>query len=1664
MSGPGSPPETGTLSASDDRYNNFAQAPDAAAAQPDPTAAPQQQPGLFSPQPMTQQGAPMQGAGAPQPELMSPQPLSQQSNAQLAQALNLAMTQEGKEENVNKADIQQYLKTGGVGMDPTKAAWCAAFVNSSLKQAGLPGSGSQVATSFLNYGEKADTPQPGDIMVQPRGRAAGQVGGHVGFATGQTREGANGPEYEMFSGNKGNRAVRTWEPASSVQIRRVAGQAAQEQAAAAPAAPATPQFGDPNFSRQPIAPELQFGDPGYALEPDMPGFSKVPIRYKGKIAPIANMQNPISLELDGLASQDQPPLEGMDFQVPMPPKSAIPSQMFDPQTTFTRAKGQYTPMPAAEPNMTRAQSFPMFESNYDMSNPPPAYETPVSDIPPEERTFMQKLDQATRAVRQLGRGTMNAASGMTYGTAQGLAALQTLPSRIIGYEDPFHEAGYNFWKGRAEAAQRGAADITGLGGQGAAPQNAVEKLALTTGESIMPMGKFTVPLTAGIVAFREGMDVANAAPKRLENFAGMLSAGNIDVSAPTQPINVVMVPQDDGTVVVAPSSSIYGKVNLPPDKAIEQYNRVGAFYGHFQNEGDAKLFVDAINDRVHMPVMTAGGPSKVSMNELALMGMTGAASIGLALAPGVVSAMMARSTPKLGRTVADAAPGTEAFSNRGDYLASTVYDINRGPMRIAGRYITDPLALRDINDAFTLQTRGAASNIADSAVRNGVSMGPNFTFQVKKPLAELQEASSPTIEQYLNLRDTFDDINAVDRMRANLPAKAQAKLAAAGPITVRGLTEQDVLSQMSALEKADPTVRQVAPLYYDNLKAYRSFLGSNSEYSLISRKELKRMNAENPNEVPFIGDQRVWEDPNYVRQSPFVALGETMRTGMRLQMENTAKGMYVDAMRQAEPSSFQRVTSQQLRDNPHWERNTIKIYRRGKPEYYTTDPFVADVLKMDPYYFQNKAVNALYKTKLAVEHYTTGMFAPWFANTSLLRNHQIIKPTVATMPGIQAPNFIQSLMGIPRQLGPQLAHYGAGPNVVKTIYSALDRGSAGWLSKTFGPNFVQSLSARLQTIHNDSLFARLEAAGSHRGSILEHQIQTPTRRHWARLTQTNNAILDRAINGTTGAARTFLNGWKNTFGAVHNAPSYALARRNEGRMTMPQLAGMARQATGDPMSGGQLTNKGKVLRFHDENLWDTAKTRAAQGVGGLAEFSRVAVPWFNPSLQGMRRLGQAYLENPKRFVANAWMFTALPAATASAWNMSLGKDPQGQSYFDYHINGRSQYNTMMNYYIGIPGRPVSEGIQIPRFHELAPLARMMEIAMDHAFRSNIFTNAEDFKNVAANGVKVIFEPSTPPLFNVAFAGAGMVGPQGAFGGDAYKRKDQPFDQNAGLPANVELYMRAVAPGLADVLGAGISAAIQAEEGKSRVGAFAQEAAKRAISKDPIWRAVTNIQPPATGNTRITEELFAKQKAISDLDTFYKNWGLTGGPLELKGRIPGARSQAGNQIVKDALGNPLPRGAPGLGQPEPTNPLYVMFAKELHDKFKKDDPKNGGIGFQSMWKRYTEASTAIQTTQKIGAGNFVTWQRYLDTVPDTKQFLMDAGVDYKNPTAVRSFYESYRQAAAKQILFTIRAVEQEFSQRLGQPIKLEQLEPYGKGIKEKEPDYDLTEFFDQANPP
>lgn len=118
-----------------------------------------------------------------------------------AEVMQVASDTLGMNETDQRDVLAQYLKDGGKSLDPKKTAWCAAYVNATLAKAGASGTGALNARSFLEWGQKVDEPQKGDVVVLSRGDPNGWEG-HVGFYDGTNEDGS----IRILGGNQGGEA------------------------------------------------------------------------------------------------------------------------------------------------------------------------------------------------------------------------------------------------------------------------------------------------------------------------------------------------------------------------------------------------------------------------------------------------------------------------------------------------------------------------------------------------------------------------------------------------------------------------------------------------------------------------------------------------------------------------------------------------------------------------------------------------------------------------------------------------------------------------------------------------------------------------------------------------------------------------------------------------------------------------------------------------------------------------------------------------------------------------------------------------------------------------------------------------------------------------------------------------------------------------------------------------------------------------------------------------------------------------------------------------------------------------------------------------------------------------------------------------------------------
>lgn len=105
----------------------------------------------------------------------------------------------GEEDNPVIVKFFEDVGHGWVKDDET--AWCAAFMGSMLKKAGLPHTGKLTARSYLQWGEPVELEdvKEGDVVIFSRGDPKGWQG-HVCFFVGFNHEG----DIRVLGGNQQN--------------------------------------------------------------------------------------------------------------------------------------------------------------------------------------------------------------------------------------------------------------------------------------------------------------------------------------------------------------------------------------------------------------------------------------------------------------------------------------------------------------------------------------------------------------------------------------------------------------------------------------------------------------------------------------------------------------------------------------------------------------------------------------------------------------------------------------------------------------------------------------------------------------------------------------------------------------------------------------------------------------------------------------------------------------------------------------------------------------------------------------------------------------------------------------------------------------------------------------------------------------------------------------------------------------------------------------------------------------------------------------------------------------------------------------------------------------------------------------------------------------------
>lgn len=181
--------------------------------------------------------------------------------------LNAAWAELGVQEKVGSADsarvVSYYREAGHGEIVDDEVPWCAAFAGAMLKRAGLEGTGSLMARSYLAWGEPLETPRLGAIAVLERG--SDPAAGHVGFLVGETPD-----ALMLLGGNQTDSVcVAAFDVRRLIALRWPAQQASTPAPEPPPKEQLTPSIDDASFAAA-LANVLEL-EGGFSDDPYDPG-------------------------------------------------------------------------------------------------------------------------------------------------------------------------------------------------------------------------------------------------------------------------------------------------------------------------------------------------------------------------------------------------------------------------------------------------------------------------------------------------------------------------------------------------------------------------------------------------------------------------------------------------------------------------------------------------------------------------------------------------------------------------------------------------------------------------------------------------------------------------------------------------------------------------------------------------------------------------------------------------------------------------------------------------------------------------------------------------------------------------------------------------------------------------------------------------------------------------------------------------------------------------------------------------------------------------------------------------------------------------------------------------------------------------------------------------
>lgn len=932
--------------------------------------------------------------------------------------------------------------------------------------------------------------------------------------------------------------------------------------------------------------------------------------------------------------------------------------------------------------------------------------------------------------------------------------------------------------------------------------------------------------------------------------------------------------------------------------------------------------------------------------------------------------------------------------------------------------------IESLNRLIDQDTQIAGIMRVNEAMRTGKldTVGGSFSASIspQKLHAEymgIPEPQRKNIDLYLKYQDLTDDLKMAITQNKNV-REARKKLV-------------DARKNIAQLEASTPIVKDFHKKYQSVTSAVRSYLGQGPN-AMISQAELARLAKDRANWVPIdvtgvdprgnlarrIADgtedysqraldswytqrrdlRNIMDIDN--RADSMEVLMDYTRNALKSKMEHDVRGAYIRGLKNS-PYGKQTVRRKNKKDGDVNPNRMIEIYENGERSVYLSSKLQANLLKFDPYVAKFPVP---YAFKRGFEQLTTGfasVFAPYTAIRDTIAGNTLVPN------GVKGPGTPVDVMNA----------------IFKQNWANTQRAAMEILDSNMNIPFIDGpakklLSQQISSSYMNSMFHLANTVGGFDASIMKSSIEN-AKGSMAQAIKAATGAVGKNVPGARVAGRSIAalgKGWMNLFDSIQEAPRFAAFERNvKAGMNPIDASREAKKITGDTMRSGRVYGpKGDRITADAVNRELLAPAKA---VGWGIEAARETAPYFNPTVQGLRRLADRMIDDPVGTNLKAWTYVGLPAMVAMGWNDMLGEE-----YNKFAFEERSSKDIAMNLYVGIPGLPPEQGAQIPLPHELMMFNSPWTTAL---YALNRGADGDEVGAMMKHMAGTVLENSVNIGFpQIGAAGLGLMGVKAPQSMNPLTWKDDVYElreDNIGVfPQNVEEMLRSTWGTTGQLVMA--SAAAGYEGGPE---AFFDEMGYGVANRLPVVKNILGTTTPVTNYTSLSQIKQSKIDALDQFNDLYTTHFLRPNLLQ-SDKLMLNKAKDGTELdgtIEDADADYFStfRAAP-LTTPKPDNPIYEKFGGQI-----KEYLSTNAEGYTSLSERSGLLSKQIKQLRAYTAGRKDAFEEY------KKEYV---GADARFQKAAARLEE--KQASEQPLTKEQLKVQKEKLRVLGEAAKIDRL--------------------------